>query len=103
MTANTGNRPDLRAARDVIALACRVHGRKRGWHHAAALLGVSERRIESIVYGEPARVDPIRAEAARAALVRSRAEQLRAELAQIEGALRGGDLHMGGAEAHGCR
>lgn len=94
MTAATGTRPDLARAREVIALSCRIHGRKRGWHAAAELLGVPERRIESILYGEPARVDPIRVEQARLSLSRTRAAQLRAELAQLEEALHGAPVDL---------
>lgn len=94
MTAATGIRPELGRARDVIALACRTHGRKRGWHIAAELLGVPERRIESILYGEPARVDPIRVEHARLTLSRTRAAQIRAELAQLEEALHGAPVDL---------
>lgn len=85
MSHATGTRPDLATAREAIALACRTHGRKRGWHVVARMLGVPERRVESIVYGEPARVDPITAQAARNALARQRAAQIRAELAELEG------------------
>jgi len=86
MSATTGTCPDLSTAREAIAIACRAHGRKRGWAIVAGLLGIPERRVESIVYGEPARVDPVAAREARNVLARQRIEQIRAELAQLEGA-----------------
>lgn len=83
----------VRAAREVVSLACRVAGsRKRGWDLAARLLRSSERVVKAVTYGEPARVDLITAQAARNALARQRAEQIRAELAQLEGS----------ADAEGC-
>jgi hypothetical protein len=85
MSASSGACPDLLTAREAIAIACRTHGRKRGWHLVATLLGVPERRVESIAYGEPARVDPIAARTARNTLAKQRIAQLRAELAQLEG------------------
>lgn len=85
MSASSGFRPDLLTAREAIDLACRTHGRKRGWAVVARLLGVPERRIESIAYGEPARVDPIAAQQARNILARERIAQIRAELARLEG------------------
>lgn len=93
----TGACPALRHAREAIALACRSHGRKRGWHVAASLLGVPERRVEAIAYGEPARIDPIRAEQARIELARQRAAQIRAELLDLERTLHGDTLGATGA------
>lgn len=92
----TGGCPALRSAREAIALACRSHGRKRGWHVAASLLGVPERRVEAIVYGEPARIDPIRAEQARIELARQRAAQIRAELLELDRSLNGESMEGGG-------
>lgn len=85
MSATTGTSPDLLAAREAIAIACRSHGRKRGWALVAGLLGIPERRVESIAYGEPARVDPVAAREARNILARQRIAQIRAELVQLEG------------------
>lgn len=76
----------VRAAREVVSLACRVAGsRKRGWDLAARMLRSSERVMRAVTYGEPARVDPLTAQAARNALARQRAAQIRAELAELEG------------------
>lgn len=85
MSASAGNCPELLAAREAIELACRTFGRKRGWHVAAQMLGVTERRVESIVYGEPARIAPSVAQHARNALARQRAAAIRAELETLEG------------------
>lgn len=73
----------------VIAEAVRLYGRARGWHLAAQLLGVSERTIRGITYGEtPGSTIPIHtAMQARATLRRQRAAQLRAELNALETAL----------------
>ncbi len=73
-------------ARESISLALRLHGSKRGASAAAQLLGVSERTVRAIIYGETngATVDPDRAFTARMALRRQRAEQIRAELRQLE-------------------
>lgn len=75
--------PDLR---DTVALACRVHGKQRGWAIASRLLGIAERTARAISYGETsgATVDPITALEARNTLRRARAEQLRAELRELE-------------------
>lgn len=86
MSATTEFR-SARDAREAVALACRTYGRKRGWHLAAGLLGVSERVIKAITYGESARVCPIAAAAARLAIARQRAAQIRAELTELEGHL----------------
>jgi hypothetical protein len=84
---------EIRAVRELISLACRTHGRKRGWHAVARTLGVTERWVKSASYGEPiATPDPIRVQAARNALARQRAEQIRAELAQIEEASHAGEI-----------
>lgn len=73
-------------ARESISLALRLHGNKRGAATAAELLGVSERTVRAIIYGETngATVNPDRAHEARMALRRQRAEQIRAELRQLE-------------------
>lgn len=82
MSASVENLPTL----EVIDLACRMHGKKRGFHLAATLLGISERVVKAIVYGErDSQVCPIAARKARNTLARQRREQLRAELAQLEG------------------
>lgn len=72
-------------AREAITLATRIDGRKRGWHLAASLLGVSERVVKALTYGEPALIDPVAAQRARNTLARERIQQIRAELAQLEG------------------
>lgn len=73
----------------VIEEAVRLHGRARGWHLAAQLLGVTERTIRGIVYGETsgASIPTLTALEARATLRRQRAAQLRAELAALENAI----------------
>lgn len=76
----------MRDAREAVALACRIHGRARGWHIAAQRLGISERTARGLSYGEAtgASIDPDTAHAARMAFRRERAAALRAELAQLE-------------------
>ena len=73
----------------VIAEAVRLHGRSRGWHLASKLLGVSERTVRGITYGETtgATIATETALHARATLRRERAAQLRAELRALEIAL----------------
>ena len=73
----------------VIEDAVRFHGRARGWHIAAQLLGVSERTIRGIVYGETsgATIPTLTALEARAELRRQRAAQVRAELRELENAI----------------
>lgn len=73
--------------KEVIALACRLYGTKRGEAAAAHLLGISERTARAIRYGETngASIDPGIAHTARMTLRRERAEQLRAELRDLEG------------------
>lgn len=93
MSASAGNCPDLLAAREAIELACRTFGRKRGWHIAAQMLGVTERRVESIVYGERvARIAPQIAQQARNTLARQRAAAIRAELGTLEGGTNEGTI-----------
>lgn len=101
MSASTGMLPELMTAREAIDLACRTHGRKRGWARVAELLGVPERRIESIAYGEPARIDRIAAQRARNALARERIQQIRAELAQLEGTAHAGETLDGCQQGRG--
>jgi hypothetical protein len=88
MTAwiNFSSTPDATA---VIAEAVRLYGRSRGWHLAAQLLGVSERTVRGISYGETsgASIPLHTALEARATLRRQRAAQLRAELRALETAL----------------
>jgi hypothetical protein len=76
-------------ATEVIAEAVRLHGRSRGWHLASKLLGVSERTVRGITYGETtgATIPTETALHARATLRRERAAQLRAELAALENAI----------------
>jgi hypothetical protein len=75
-----------RDAREAIALACRIHGRARGWHIAAQRLGISERTARAITYGEAsgATIPAETAAAARMAFRRARAAAIRAELEQLE-------------------
>jgi hypothetical protein len=88
MTAWTKNTIDTDAMA-VIAEAVRLYGRSHGWHLAAQLLGVSERTIRAISYGETsgASIPLHTALEARATLRRQRAAQLRAELRALETAL----------------
>ena len=75
----------LREAREAIALACRIHGRKRGLAIAAQMLGHSERWASAAHYGEAVgHIDPDTAHAALMTLRRHRAAQLRDELATME-------------------
>lgn len=84
---------ETRAVREVIAMAVRTHGRKRGWHEAARLLRVTERWVKAACYGEPfAAPDPIIIAEAAIALARVRAAQLRAELNELERGLNGENL-----------
>lgn len=73
----------------VINDAVKFHGRARGWHIAAQLLGVTERTVRGIVYGETsgASIPTLTALEARATLRRQRAAQLRAELRALENAI----------------
>lgn len=103
MIATTGTSPVIKQARDVITLACRIHGRKRGWHVASELLAVPERRIEAIAYGEPARVDPDRVISAHITLTRTRAAQLRAELDALDRGLNASGVELVRTAAHPCR
>lgn len=75
-----------RAARDAVAIAVRLHGRQRGWHIAAAALGIADRTARAIHAGETSgtTIPAERAHAAHMAFRRQRAVQLRAELAEIE-------------------
>ncbi len=83
---NFSSTPDATA---VIAEAVRLFGRSQGWHLAAQLLGVSERTVRGISYGETsgASIPVHTALEARATLRRQRAAQLRAELRALETAL----------------
>ncbi len=82
-TMEFSSKPDVREA---IALACRLYGRKAGWHRAAQVLGIASRTARGIEYGEAtgAAICPQRALKARLHFSRLRAAQLRAELAQLE-------------------
>jgi hypothetical protein len=89
---------ELCSVTEVIAMACRLYGRKRGWCQAARLLGVTERWVKAAAYGEPiAPPGAVIVESARIELARARAAQLRAELAQIEGLLDGETVDAHGA------
>jgi hypothetical protein len=95
---------DLRAVTEVIALAVRTHGRKRGWFEAARLLRVTERWVKSASYGEPiAAPDAIVIEQAALTLARARAAQLRAELNEIERGLANVDVLDAGVVAREAR
>jgi cyanate lyase len=80
-------RSAARHAREAIALAVRTHGRKRGWHVAAQMLGVSERVVRAIQYGEAARPDEAAAMRARLTLAERRLAQLNIEAAEMRGIL----------------
>ena len=72
-------------AHEAIALAVRIHGRKRGFHAAATLLRRSERWVHGFHYhDEGAAPGWNTAHAALLTLRRQRAAQLRAELATME-------------------
>jgi len=65
-------------------------GPKRGRHRIAELLGVTERWVRGLLYGEPARIDAqvfLRAMDARRLLRAERRARLQRELAEIEGDL----------------
>ena len=72
-----------------IAEAVRLYGRARGWHMAAQLLGVTERTVRAITYGETsgASIPLETAMQARATIRRRRLAELRADLAALENAL----------------
>jgi len=90
-------------AREAVSLATLMNGRKRGWHLVAQLLGVSERVVKALTYGEPARVDPIAAQQARNTLARERIQQIRAELALLEGAAEHAESPVvSSRQNHGC-
>jgi hypothetical protein len=73
------------AAHAVIALACRLHGRKRGFHAAAEVLGRSDRWVHGFHYhDEGATPDTDTVFAALMTMRRGRAAQLREELAAME-------------------
>jgi hypothetical protein len=73
-------------AREGVALACRLHGQKRGWHMAATALGISDRTARGLSYGETsgATICPHLAFDFRIRMRRARAAQLRAELRALE-------------------
>lgn len=73
-------------AREAIALACRLHGAKRGWHMAAEALRISERTARGLSYGETsgATICPHLAFDFRIRMRRARVAQLRAELRALE-------------------
>ena len=69
-----------------IALACQVHGNKRGMSIAAGLLHISERTARALMDGTTsgATIDTIVALTARASLRLERAAQLRGQLRELE-------------------
>jgi hypothetical protein len=72
-------------AHAAIDLAVRIHGRKRGFHVAAALLRRSERWVHGLHYhSEGAAPDFATAHAALMTLRRQRAASIRAELTDME-------------------
>lgn len=76
--------------RDVVEQAVRADGFKRGLFRAASMLGVTERWLKAVRYGEPAAVDAdtyLRALEARQALLRERQARLAREIAEIEAAI----------------
>lgn len=82
--ALSGN-PD-HVVREVIEGFVAERGPKRGLHHAAELLGVTERWVRGFRFGEPARVRAdvfLRAVEARRAVRAERRARLLRELAEI--------------------
>jgi hypothetical protein len=74
-----------REAHEAIALACRIAGRKRGFHLAAAALRRSERWVHEFHYHDAgAAPDWHTAHAALMTVRRQRAAQLRDELDTME-------------------
>lgn len=75
----------LADAHAAIDLAVKLHGRKRGFHVAAALLRRSERWVHGLHYhSEGAPPDFATAHAALMTLRRQRAASIRAELTDME-------------------
>ncbi len=74
-----------RVAHEVITLAVRLHGRKRGFAAAAVALRRSERWVHGFHYHDEGAA-PVEDEAMAAlmSMRRQRAQQLRAELNQLE-------------------
>lgn len=73
------------AARGVIGDMVRPRGLKRGLHDAAIALGVSERVVKAIAYGEAARTDARVVALARLTLAEQRLAQLEAEAKELRG------------------
>ena len=74
-----------REAHETISLACRIAGRKRGFHLAATALRRSERWVHEFHYHDAgAAPDWHTAHAALMTVRRQRAAQLRAELTAME-------------------
>lgn len=74
-----------REAHEAIAMACRIHGRKRGFHLAAAALRRSERWVHEFHYHDAgAAPDSHTSHAALMTVRRQRAAQLRDELNAME-------------------
>lgn len=75
-----------RDARNVVDLACRLGGStKLGFHIAATALGVSDRVVKAIAYGEAARTDARVVALARLTLAEQRLAQLEAEAKELRG------------------
>jgi hypothetical protein len=86
---------EIRDVREVIALAVRTSGRKRGWALAANLLGTTERWVKSATYGEPiAAPCATRAARARLALAEQRLAQLDAEATELREILNASRSHV---------
>jgi predicted transcriptional regulator len=93
---NRSSHVDATAA---IAEAVRLYGRARGWHMAAQLLGVTERTVRAITYGETtgATIPNEIAMQARATIRRRRAAEMRADLRDLENAIENEAADQAGA------
>jgi len=86
--------------REFVSDIIRSEGVKRGIHSAAKALGVSERWVKALHYGEPARISAdtyLRAHQARMQLLMQRRAELQRELASIEAHLDERDMATGRA------
>lgn len=81
-------------ARETVEHAVRLHGRKRGWHLAAVLLGIKPDTARKIDTGATSgnAVCPQRAEEARLTMLRARLDRLRAEQQELENSLNAADM-----------
>lgn len=94
---------EQRDVREVIALAVRTFGRKRGWFEAARLLSVTERWVKAATYGEPIAAPCPQASArARLALAEQRLAQLDREAAELRNIINDARNHPERSDARGC-